>query len=266
MNIEKHTSTFEALIVYDSVRAGKRAKEFCDRLGQRLAPGCELNLSVWSLSALGIPAVARAAAREAERATLLIVAVNGDKRLPRPVRNCLHWCARRIHPTDGALVAQLHGILKMKKELCQACGCLREIAHHAGVHFFLEVVELPEDQLDYTMVHHAAIRAEAADRAEESTLTMPAFSARAATASHFDPPTTMQHPSSYEKTATPETSVPILQVNENISLEEQIAQRAHERWRQRDCKAGDELADWFQAEREVNEWHQQRLGKKGTTS
>ena len=48
-------------------------------------------------------------------------------------------------------MAQLHGILKMNEELCPACGCLREIAHHAGVHFFSEVVELPEDQLDYSL-------------------------------------------------------------------------------------------------------------------
>ena len=69
-----------------------------------------------------------------------------------------------------------------------------------------------------------------------------------------------------KKTTTPKTAVPIIQVNENISLEEQIAQRAHELWHQRNCKLGDDLTDWLRAEREVNEWHQQRHGKKGTTS
>ena len=158
MNIETHTSTSEFLIIYDSVRAGKRAKELCDRLGQRLAPDCELNFSAWSLSALGLPSVARAAAREAERAALLIVAVNGDKNLPHAVKNCLHQCACGIHTAGGALVAQLHGILKMNEELCQARGCLRDIAHHAGVNFFSEVVELPEDELDYSLeaIHERA--------------------------------------------------------------------------------------------------------------
>src|SRR6267143_4226802 len=98
MNLETHTSGLGVLIVYDSVRYGKRAKELCDRLGQH----GELNLSVWSLSALRLPALARAAAHEAERATLLIVAVNGDKMLPRSVKRCLHWCARGIHTSDGA--------------------------------------------------------------------------------------------------------------------------------------------------------------------
>src|SRR6266478_7450444 len=149
-----HTSGSGVLIVYDSLRSGKRAKELCDRLRQH----CELNLSVWSLSALQLPALARAAAHEAERAILLIVAVNGDEPLPRHVKTCLHRCARAIHAADGALVAQLHGIPKINEELCPAYGSLKEIAHHAGVRFFSEVVELPEDELDSSLgtIHERA--------------------------------------------------------------------------------------------------------------
>jgi hypothetical protein len=143
VSIETHTSNSDVLIVYDSVRSGIRAKDLCDRLGQH----CELNHSVWSLSALRLPALARAAAHEAERAILVIVAVNGDETLPRLVKTCLHRCARAIHAADGALVAQFHSILKMNEELCPAYGCLKQIAHHAGVRFFSEVVELPEDEL-----------------------------------------------------------------------------------------------------------------------
>jgi len=149
----------EVPIVYDSVRSGKRAKELCDRLRKQLAPDCKPNLSVWSLSALQLlPTTAWAAAREAEHAALLIVAVHGDKTLPRPVKSFLHRCARAIHAADGALVAQLHGILKMNEELCPAYGCLREIADHTGVRFFSEVVELPEAELDSSLdaIHERA--------------------------------------------------------------------------------------------------------------
>ena len=158
MNIETHTSTPDVLIVYDSVRSGKRAKELCDRLGQQLAPDCKLNFSVWSLSALQLPTLAQAAASAAEHAALLIVAVNGDKPLPRLVKSCLHRCARAIHAADGALVAQLHGILKMNEEFCPAYDCLRQISHHAGVQFFSEVIELREDELDYSLeaIHERA--------------------------------------------------------------------------------------------------------------
>jgi len=159
MNLETHTSGLGVLIVYDSVRSGKRAKELCDRLGRQFTPDCELNLSVWSLSALELlPPLAQAAASEAEHAALLIVAVNGDKPLPRLVKSCLHRCARAIHAADGALVAQLHGILKMNEEFCPAYDCLRQIAHHAGVQFFSEVIELREDELDYSLeaIHERA--------------------------------------------------------------------------------------------------------------
>ena len=69
MNSESHSSGLDVLIVYESVRSGKRAKEFCDRLGQHLAPDSKPNLSVWSLSALQLlPTIARAAASEADHA------------------------------------------------------------------------------------------------------------------------------------------------------------------------------------------------------
>ena len=58
---------------------------------------------------------------------------------------------------------------------------------------------------------------------------------------------------------TPNAPAPVLFVNENVSFEEQIAQRAHELWRLRSCEHGSDLNDWLQAEREINEWHQKRL-------
>ena len=59
-------------------------------------------------------------------------------------------------------------------------------------------------------------------------------------------------------------TAPTLHVDENVSLEEQIAQRAHELWHQRGREHGSDLSDWLHAEREVNEWHQQRLRAQAT--
>ena len=47
--------------------------------------------------------------------------------------------------------------------------------------------------------------------------------------------------------------------NANLSLEDQIAGRAHELWLQRGRAHGSDLDDWLQAEREVNEWHHKRM-------
>lgn len=55
------------------------------------------------------------------------------------------------------------------------------------------------------------------------------------------------------------SSVTALHVDESVSLEEQIAQHAHELWQERGREHGSDMADWLRAEREVNEWHQQRL-------
>src|SRR6266446_6021348 len=93
----------EMLIVYESVRSGKHAKELCDHLGQQIDPECELNLSVWSLSALQLPPLPWAAACEAERATLLIVAVNGDKCCRRQSRIASSGVRAECRPPTGRL-------------------------------------------------------------------------------------------------------------------------------------------------------------------
>ncbi len=58
-----------------------------------------------------------------------------------------------------------------------------------------------------------------------------------------------------KKTEHKANSHPVLHVNENVSLEEQVAERAHELWQQRNREHGSHLADWFQAQREIHDWH-----------
>ena len=63
----------------------------------------------------------------------------------------------------------------------------------------------------------------------------------------------------YEKEIHSQKFRPVLCVDESVSLEKQIAKRAHELWHQRGREQGHDLTDWLRAEREINEWHQQRL-------
>jgi Protein of unknown function (DUF2934) len=53
-------------------------------------------------------------------------------------------------------------------------------------------------------------------------------------------------------------------VNENLSREEQIAERAHALWQQPNGEHGDDLSGWFQAERDINAWHQMRTRAKAS--
>jgi hypothetical protein len=68
-----------------------------------------------------------------------------------------------------------------------------------------------------------------------------------------------------KKTRKLEESTPIFDVDENVSLEEQIARRANEPWQQRNREHGYDQADWLQAEREIGEWHQKRLQAKNAS-
>jgi hypothetical protein len=70
----------------------------------------------------------------------------------------------------------------------------------------------------------------------------------------------MSTPPMKNQTVT-KAGAPVSKVNENVSLEEQIAQRAHELWQSRGHEHGSDQADWFRAEREINEWHRKRLKK-----
>jgi Zn-dependent peptidase ImmA (M78 family) len=89
---------------------------------------------------------------------------------------------------------------------------------------------------------------------------MPASLDQAAIASRFENIPVMPI-LAMKKSTIQKTIVPILHVNENVSLEDQIARRAHELWHQRGHEHGNDLTDWLQAEREINEWHQSRLKK-----
>ena len=56
-----------------------------------------------------------------------------------------------------------------------------------------------------------------------------------------------------KKTATTKTATDHSGTNNNGGLDEPIAHRAYALWQQRGGEHGDDLADWFQAEIEVNE-------------
>lgn len=67
-----------------------------------------------------------------------------------------------------------------------------------------------------------------------------------------------------KKTEHKQRSNSVLHVNENLSLEAQIAERAHELWQERNGEHGNDLTDWLRAEREINEWHRGRPKAKAS--
>ena len=141
-------ASLKVLVAYDNLCSGIKAKDLCDRLTQRLVPGCELQLSLWSHSALQIPQLARAAEDEADQTDLLIVAVSGDGALSPLFKSWISRSTRKLRSHAGAMAVQLHGILRMNQELSPAYECLKHIADDSGVDFFSEVVEPTDEKLD----------------------------------------------------------------------------------------------------------------------
>lgn len=144
-------SVFNVLIVYDELHSAKHAKELCDRLERRAGTEDRLNLKLWSLAALKVPALAAAAAAEACHAPLCIVAIQGDTHLPACIKSWIsHW-GREARRFSGALVVQLHGVVRLNEEITPAFLSLRHIAHDAGLEFFSEVIEPAADEPDYSL-------------------------------------------------------------------------------------------------------------------
>jgi hypothetical protein len=62
-----------------------------------------------------------------------------------------------------------------------------------------------------------------------------------------------------KKTKIAKLVIPVFHVDEDLSLEEQIARRVDELWQERGFGQWNDIGAWFQAKREVKEWHRQRL-------
>ncbi len=156
--LNEPTGSFNVLVAYDVIRSGIGAKVFCDRFSQQLGLARKLQLGLWSFSALQLPQLARSAAAEAAQTDMLIVAVSGEAELSRSLKSWISHSLRTIRARNGALLTQLHGILKMDQELSPAYACLKHLANDVGVKFFAEAVEPAGDKLDGSLesVHRRA--------------------------------------------------------------------------------------------------------------
>jgi len=147
-NTRTSATGLKVMVIYDKLYSGIKAKDFCDRFAKQLSLAGELRLSFWSLSALQLPQLAPGAEKEANHADLLLMAVNGDELPSAFLKSWVSRCVREMRTHGGAVVAQLHGILRMNLELSAAYKCLKHIVEDSGTDFFSEVVEPDRATLD----------------------------------------------------------------------------------------------------------------------
>ena len=146
MYTETQERALNMVILHDSLGAGQRAKELCDRVAGRLDSAYELKFHCWNFSMLRNPVAARVVTIQTTSAPCLVVAFNGNDDLAGHVEAFLKQCARTMRAAGTALVAQLHGIPGGKEEQLPAYRCLEQIATSAGIPFFSEVIEPVADE------------------------------------------------------------------------------------------------------------------------
>jgi hypothetical protein len=209
------------VILYDSLPAGQRAKELCDRLATQLKTECDLRFHCWNFSVLSDAVAARVVSLQAMSAPCLIVAFNAKDDLARPVAEFLRQSARALRAAGTALVAQLHGIPGGKEEPLPALRCLQGIAATAGIPFFSEVIK---PGVSAKLVPH-----ESARQKNERKDTVP-------------------------KQKKQPKAVRLEPVEKPVAVyptQSEIARRAYEIYLARGGSHGCDLEDWLQAEREL---------------
>src|SRR5260370_6922724 len=83
-----HNPVFKAVLIYENVAAGARARCFLERLAR--ASGKTLEEQMWNFDVLGIREVRNGAAGAARKADVVAVSASGQPGVPSAARACLH--------------------------------------------------------------------------------------------------------------------------------------------------------------------------------
>ena len=126
---------FNAAILYESLDAGTRAKQFTDQLATGVAANRVLSLDQWDFRHLGRRAIRNAAASAAAAAYMVILSMSGKNPLPAQVERWIEmwtWLIDRCRPAVVALFAGHH------PESGRIRSHLRRGAASKGLTFFPE--------------------------------------------------------------------------------------------------------------------------------
>ena len=126
---------FNVAILYESLDAGTRAKQFSDQLAFGVAANHVLSLDQWDFRLLGRRAIRNAAASAAAAADMVILSMSGKNPLPAQVERWIEmwtWLIDRCRPAVVALFAGHH------PESGRIRAYLRRGAASKGLTFFPE--------------------------------------------------------------------------------------------------------------------------------
>jgi hypothetical protein len=134
------TLTFNVVIVYEDVLAGKRAKETSDVLARNLGDEFRFGNQMWRFDMLGIPRMHEQAVADAARADILMVSFGAAKKLPVSLK---FWMERWLDEKISAMA--LVGLFVArggKSESSQSVrDYLADVARRARLEFFAHTFE-----------------------------------------------------------------------------------------------------------------------------
>ena len=133
---------WSVVVVYEEAAARERAVAFCDQLVNRFWAQCEFDIVWCSFASLQEPDPARAAAKKAARADLILFSAAPEGEVPLPVRA---WIESWLDPR-GEREGMLVGLLEPVAGICGPQGprhhYLRHMAHRAALDYLTHV---PQD-------------------------------------------------------------------------------------------------------------------------
>jgi hypothetical protein len=129
--------SLSAFIVYENVATGKRAKELCDMVTERLGPGWNMEIEMSSFESLRMPRARQIAVAAVPRANLVVFSFReGD--LPFEVWAWTElWLTRPVRPT--ALVALVAAAAGRTGKPCAAERYLEGVARRRGLDYFSDL-------------------------------------------------------------------------------------------------------------------------------
>jgi hypothetical protein len=132
------------LIVAEDVAASRHAQQVYSRLVRQLGDDFDFDPHVWEFGALADPELRAAAAQEAVRSDVIIIAGHGRAELPPHVTAWIQlWLGRNANPP--ALVALFGATGSLGRNRAAICAHLQEVARRGRMDFFCEP-ELPGEQ------------------------------------------------------------------------------------------------------------------------
>jgi len=96
---------YSLVVIYEGVDSGKRANYFCESLMREIGEATLFTKDLWSFKVLDIPQVRHTAAEVAAVADVVVLALDGNTKLPDGVKAWMEEWVKRVGDENPILIA-----------------------------------------------------------------------------------------------------------------------------------------------------------------